>query len=211
MIVGPKWLSSEIFERKKSAEIARNLSTWKTLRIFGGVFKRKLRYFIFSEMVYLVCFASNLLFSVAVAIFLNVNQILFSILYFGVWILNFQRIFVVFVGRRPLPFELNRWFVSIWWIYHPLSGSNSWFHFQLHAIFRQFLNFRVISVKKRKGYINFESQKRKQSSFSFFDCAHHRLVNVVIAFGRSPQIFQLVYGCFNGNWLKIDPVFSSCN
>ena len=67
--------------KQRTPETARSLSTWKTLRILGGVFNRKLWNFISSKMVYLTCFASNFLFSMAVAIFFNVNQILFFIFY----------------------------------------------------------------------------------------------------------------------------------
>ena len=110
---GPGWSSFEIWEHKKSAEITRSLSRWKTLRISGGVSNRKLWNPIFSKMVYFACFAFNFLIPVAVVIFFYVNWTLSFILYFKIWTFVRSIYFCCFCWATALPFKPNHSLFSL--------------------------------------------------------------------------------------------------
>ena len=43
--------------------------------------------------------------------------------------------------------------------------------------------------------------------FPFLIAPHYQFVNVVIGFGRGPQILKFVFGFLLGNWLKLNLVF----
>ena len=117
--------------KQKIPWTARNLSTRKTLLMFGGVFNRKLWIFIFSTMVYLACFGS--IFWVLMAV-INVNQILSFILYLKVWIFVRSAYFyclcweiVIIVWTQSLAFFSLLLIPSVFWIKLPFPAcSFSW-------------------------------------------------------------------------------------